>query len=147
MNYNFDEVLARLANGESAENIAGEMTAMLNQAIQKQEAMSAEKQKEVQKKEEFMAAFNTMLAFIQKWYPDLTKELTEDIDLTDDEVCEIAFNALDELSTYVETLTNLFTPCQELRKKLNSIKSTPAAKPALKSDEEILTDFIKTLNL
>lgn len=152
MNYNFDEVLARLANGESAENIAGEMTAMLNQAIQKQEALSAEKQKEVQKKEEFMAAFNAMVAFIQKWYPDLAKELTEDVDFTDDEVCKIAFDVLDELSTYVEAIADFVISSQELRKRLNGIKPAPAAKPAIttsnpKSDEELLADFIKALNL
>ena len=153
MNYNFDEVLARLANGESAENIAGEMTAMLNQAIQKQEALSAEKQKEVQKKEEFMAAFNAMVAFIQKWYPDLAKELTEDVDFTDDEVCKIAFDVLDELSTYVEAIADFVTSSQELRKQLNGIKpTTSAADPVIttsnpKSDEELLADFIKALNL
>jgi hypothetical protein len=152
MNYNFDELLARLANGESAENIANEMTAMLNRAIQEQEALNAEKQKETQKKEEFMTAFNAMTAFIQKWYPDLAKELTEDVDFTDDEVCKIAFNVLDELSAYVEAIADLVVSSQELRKKLNDIKPASAAKPIVatptpKSDEEILADFIKALNL
>lgn len=152
MNYNFNEVLARLANGDSAENIADEMTAMLNQAIQKQESLNAEKQKEIQKKEEFMAAFNAMVAFIQKWYPDLAKELTEDVDFTDDEVCKIAFDVLDELSTYVEAIADFVTSSQELRKKLNGIKPAPAADPVIttsnpKSDEELLADFIKALNL
>lgn len=152
MNYNFDEVLARLANGDSAENIADEMTAMLNQAIQKQESLNAEKQKEIQKKEEFMAAFNVMAAFIQKWYPDLAKELIEDVDFTDDEVCKIAFDVLDEVSAYVEAIADFVLSSQELRKKLNGIKLAPAADPVIttshpKSDEELLADFIKALNL
>lgn len=65
---NSNDLLARLANGESADALAKEFTDALNAAQKEYEAKS----KDEEKLQDFSVAVDAMLDYFKKWYPDLT---------------------------------------------------------------------------
>lgn len=79
---NSNDLLARLANGESADALAKEFTDALNAAQKEYETKS----KDEEKLADFSVAVDAMLGYFKKWYPDLTdwdQVVADEADLKD----------------------------------------------------------------
>lgn len=98
-----DEFLAMLQKGESAENIAAQVTASLNEAIA---ANDAAKKKAESKSLAAKKVYDSVKAFIKDYYPDLMASFESDIKKPED--IDTVFAALaDSRSIYTE-LDKLF---------------------------------------
>ena len=65
---NSNDLLARLANGESADALAKEFTDALNAAQKEYETKS----KDEEKLTDFSVVVDAMISYFKKWHPDLT---------------------------------------------------------------------------
>ena len=123
-----EAILARMADGESIESIAAEITDLLNAANDEYEAAQA-KNAARQKKEEIALAFNDLLVEYAKLEcPDVVPMMTmqaEDVD--------VLIKTFDEMF-------NVFNMMASLEQKIKAPKAN-----APKSDDEVLNDFISKL--
>ena len=97
--YTEKDILTRLQNGESADAIANEMAAILNQAS-KTYAEEAAKQNDVQKKKELAAIMEDFTKWFNKYY-DVPEVKVEKVEV--DQVIEL----MDSLVDYTKTLKDL----------------------------------------
>ena len=99
---NVNEIVARLNQGESLENIAAEITAALNEAKKvydtEQEAKAqAEQARTIQKREEMEYIVREVLTWVREYYPELAKAATEGFSRRDkDELFTIVVDAVIE---------------------------------------------------
>ena len=97
---NVNEIVVRLNQGESLENIAAELTAVLNEAkktydAEKEASARAIEARRVQKREELEYIVRDAAAWIGEFYPDFVKEATKDLDQRDkDELFTVIVDAL-----------------------------------------------------
>ena len=155
--FNKDELLARLRNGASVEDIANDMTKLLNEANRDYEAECAKaaeaeakaKQLETEKKVAFENMMDGLLEYIGNYcIPEDQKEAF--IDLTFDLDYNSMMSVLDKDMSELASLMQLFLP-----KMKNAEKAAPsAAKPRVKvtelSDAEadrIIADMLKRFGL
>lgn len=97
-----EEILNRLAAGETTEDIAAEMTSILNEATSKHDANSK------CKLADFSNAVDHALMYIQTWYPDLFASF----DLTTLDYAEL----MDEIDDTLEFSKELLDIVKELKK-------------------------------
>ena len=85
---NVNEIVSRLNQGESLENIASELTTALNEAkrvydAQQEASAKAIEARRIQKREELEYLVRDALAWIKEYYPDLVKDVTADLNQRD----------------------------------------------------------------
>ena len=129
--YTEKDILTRLQNGESADAIANEMAAILNQAS-KTYAEEAAKQNDVQKKKELTAIMEDFTKWFNKYY-DVPEVKVEKVDA--DQVIEL----LDSLIDYTKTLKDLANVFMKNDKK--PTKTIIKAKTPDQAIEDFLTEM------
>ena len=137
----FDEkvILTRLQNGESAEDIAEELTDMLNKVNHKYEdtkraAEEAKQKRELAKRSELKA----LVQMIGKWYNDYIATTEEE---------KVAFGqALQEAD--IEDVIELFEGVHEIIEPLLSVIDSPVPKKekkAQKNTDDVISAFLKDM--
>ena len=137
----FDEkvILTRLQNGESVEDIAEELTDMLNKVNHKYEdskrvAEEAKRKREASKRSEFKA----LVQMIGKWYNDYIATTEEE---------KVAFSqALQEAD--IEDMIELFEGAHEIIRPLLSVIDPPAKKKekkVQKNTDDVISAFLKDM--
>ena len=125
---NSNDLLARLANGESADALAKEFTDALNAAQKEYETKS----KDEEKLADFSVAIDAMLKYFKKWYPDLTdwnQVIADEGELKD-------------MLEGVESLVELAVSVRELSQMMPKTQSKPNTATA----DTVLSNWLKTLN-
>lgn len=134
MSYTMEELRTRLANGESVDTIANEMTAMLNNAVTALETEKANSQKRA----DWNDVFNAIFYLMKKHYPKTTKYFT-DLDWTEAEKNELLngiIAAVDETEKEVDALSAM----------LPVIFSARSTKKSATNDDDILNKWIKSIS-
>lgn len=137
----FDEkvILTRLQNGESVEDIAEELTDMLNKVNHKYEdtkraAEEAKQKRELAKRSELKA----LVQMIGKWYNDYIATTEEE---------KVAFGqALQEAD--IEDVIELFEGVHEIIEPLLSVIDPPVPKKekkAQKNTDDVISAFLKDM--
>ena len=137
----FDEkvILTRLQNGESVEDIAEELTDMLNKVNHKYEdskrvAEEAKRKREASKRSEFKA----LVQMIGKWYNDYIATSEEE---------KVAFGqALQEAD--IEGMIELFEGVHEIVVPLLEVIDLPAQKKekkVQKNTDDVISAFLKDM--
>ena len=137
----FDEkvILTRLQNGESVEDIAEELTDMLNKVNNKYEdtkraAEEAKQKRELAKRSELKA----LVQMIGKWYNDYIATTEEE---------KVAFGqALQEAD--IEDVIELFEGVHEIIEPLLSVIDSPVPKKekkAQKNTDDVISAFLKDM--
>lgn len=137
----FDEkvILTRLQNGESVEDIAEELTDMLNKVNHKYEdtkraAEEAKQKRELAKRSELKA----LVQMIGKWYNDYIATTEEE---------KVAFGqALQEAD--IEDVIELFEGVHEIIEPLLSVIDSPVPKKekkAQKNTDDVISAFLKDM--
>ena len=131
------DILARLQNGEDAQDIANEIAAMINAANktytdQKTAEEAAKKQNEVQKKKELQGILDLFADWFKTYYG-----IEIQVELEADAVLEL----IDSLKEYVEALKGLDSIFGVKKPAAKVIKSNTKPKNA---DEQI-SDFLNKM--
>ena len=140
---NPNDILARLQNGETAEDIAAEMASMLNKAIDEYEAESAKATRDTLIESAAANVVSSLLDFTNLVAPELVEHITEEdeAELTALLVAESA--NLGKLAQFAVMMAELdeskHTRCKT-DCKCNCVKED---KPVALSAEDVLNDFLK----
>jgi len=131
---NPNDILARLQNGETAEDIAAEMSSMLNEAIDAYEAESAKATHDTVVEAAAANVVSSLLDFTNLVAPELVEHITEEdeAELTALLVAESA--NLGKLAKFAVMMAELDEP---------KCKCVKEEKPVGPSAEDILNDFLK----
>jgi hypothetical protein len=152
---NVNEIVARLNQGESLENIATELTAVLNEAKKVYDTEQREKEAQAKarhmaevKRAELSAILDQCVAWIKEFYPDfyadLAKELTEaDSIALYDVILDSVIKAMDKTASETRNLFNMDPMTMMLMSQMMNqpVKATPRSK----SEDDILNDFINKI--
>lgn len=114
------DILVRLQNGEDPENLAIELADALNSALEQfDQIQEQKKQAEKQKISDAQTTVNTLLDFMEAYYPDLyaegfRTEFTGEtfVKAIDDTIAEV-----EKLKTSIKNLDQLMKDYEELRPK------------------------------
>ena len=140
--FNSANILERLRNGETPEDIANEMTNALNKA---QDELKAEKAKaaQEQEKEEKLDALAERVAAAVDEYLEVAAgiELSDEERMTGREVRELA----DSLAPLMDLVKNLKVSVSETPHSKTIKISSPSVK--VKSPEDVFAKFFKELGL
>lgn len=139
MSYSMEELRTRLANGESVDTIAKEMTAVLNEAVAAQEAEKVN----VQKQADWNDVFAALGKVIKTYYPKTTKYFA-DIGMTEEEkqeICNAVITAIDEVENEIEDLAAAMIPMLAMR----GIPVPTSKKPASNMDA-VLENWINSIS-
>ena len=137
----FDEkaILTRLQNGESIEDIANEMSNLINKVNktytdQKAAEETAKKRNEVQKKEDLQEILDMFTDWFNAYY-----DIEVDGKLEADAVLEL----IDSIKEYIEALNDLESIFGIKKSAVKASKSN--AKSKSKSSDEKISDFLKQM--
>lgn len=158
--YNVNEIKARLANGETMDSIAAELTQILNDAQREHDAeiaAAAEAKKAAaiatQKRNDMAALLDTVIDFMQTYYPDLCADVTKDLSANDKtELYNLCLDAiLEALDKTADAASaprspfglDLFTLMMlaDMADKTPAPSKNPIAKVS-KTEDDILNDFL-----
>lgn len=140
--FNEKDILARLQAGETIEDIAKEMTAILNSADsahQKYLAEQAEKAKEAEKLERKQELVDCMKRDIQDYIALEAPELAKHVDGT--ETTEQIMQGLDSMIASLKALIPLLDSANNVKTNISTNNKTIP----FKSDEAVLEDFLKKI--
>ena len=129
--YNIEDILARLAAGEDANDIATEFTNALNAAVQEDAKTKAAEKKELEKLQDAQHMVDTVLDFVDKWYPELGTETVE-VDAA-------------EIIDAIDQMINELKPMVQLLSKLNKIE--PVKVKVAKKTGDPFSAFFKANNI
>ena len=145
-----NDILARLQNGETADNIAQEMADALNEAQAEKSALDAEKVAKAAEETRVLnakrVAVNSMLDAVADYLvvageEDLVKELAE---IKTDKVIELLDGSI-EMAKSLEKLKNLQSPLAELHKAATI--NPRVSKIVVDDADEAIGDFLKSFGL
>lgn len=150
MVYNVDELVKRLAAGETSDAIAAEMTDMLN-AAQKQhraeeEAKKVAQSKAEEKRQEMTEILTHVVNFLQTYYPDMCADVVGNLNA--DEKNELFSSALDAVLTALDETASVskssfgFRSMDPLAMALMLHSSPFTRKKSKKTEDDILNDFL-----
>ena len=132
--YSIDEIVARLAKGESCDTIADEMADVLNKAVQQTKEKEDKDQKVAEKA---ASVLNEIKEYIALKDPALWGKVKD------------SFNAM-EPSDFAKDLDDLIVSLQtliELQDYFKPLKSKKTDRKSKDKDSETLTDFLKEWGL
>ena len=117
--FDSNDILVRLQNGESPQKLADELAEALNSALNQYDEIQEQKRAEVQKVADAQNTVNTLLDFVEAYYPDLydeefRTEFTGEVFVKaiDDTIAEV-----EKLKTSIKNLDQLMKDYEELRPK------------------------------
>lgn len=160
MVYDVEALIKRMTAGESVEQIAAEMTDMLNaantqyqKAVQEAEAKAQAARVQNDKRVMVNDILRDIVAFMKRFYPDMYKDMTKSLDEEDknelwDVVVDAAVEALDEVSGARVARPNFMADPFTMAFMANMLTKphAPDKQPQVKkSDEDILNDFLKQI--
>jgi hypothetical protein len=158
--YNVNEIVSRMNSGESLENIATELTTVLNEAkkvYDEELKAKALAQKAEYKREDMAGILQDILAWLKEYYPDFCNEVAKDLgDADKDELFETVLDAIlesmDKTAKMATSPASMFgmSPLmmammmdQPIRKpKTVNVKFN---KPETKTEDDVLNDFLKSI--
>ena len=155
MVYTVEELMKRLANGESADQIADEMTAMLNAANDEVRKAEAEKAKrEDAKRAELDEILAHVIHFLSAHYPALCAEATKDMSAADKN--EVYVVIRDGILEALEKTQDMAVNAPKMDPMTSMLmdalfEKTPAPAKVLpvdiklKSDDDVLDDFLSKI--
>ena len=135
--YDVNDILARLQNGENADEIAQEFADALNGAIQKRNEEKAAADRKADKVATLTCILDDIIEFVEEFYPELIVD--EDIEVTPEDV----ENIIEVLDVYAPKFKELNAALAHLE-PLPSKPSTPSPKKAIPVSFTIDTDPINT---
>ena len=119
------DILARLQNGESPQKLADELAEALNSALNQYDEIQEQQREKRQKVADAQNTVNTLLDFVEAYYPDLydeefRTEFTGEVFVKaiDDTIAEV-----EKLKTSIKNLDQLMKDYEELRPK--SVEKDP----------------------
>lgn len=146
---NVNEIVSRLNQGESLENIAAELTAVLNEAkktydAEKEASARAVEARRIQKREDVEYIVRDAATWVREYYPDLAHAATKGMNQRDkDDLFTAVVDAIIEaMDSTAETMLNprkslfsmsIFNPDGVIYKQ---------KAPTNKSEDDILNDFL-----
>ena len=135
----FDEkvILTRLQNGESVEDIANEMSNLINKVNKTytdQKAAEEAAKAEVQKKEDLQEILDMFTDWFNAYYGIETDGKLE---------ADVVIELIDSIKEYVETLNDLESLFSIKKHAVKATKSNAKSKP--KSSDEQISDFLKNM--
>lgn len=152
MNFNSDDILARLLAGENASDIASEMTKALNEAISKQKeaaeeakhkeeerAKAAEAIKREQKIQDFQDVTSNMIKVLAKWYPSAFNEESVDAEKDARDLAEVIVSACDEAD---RGFSNILKMTELLESPIGSKHEDPKVQE-LKEDKDKVDEALR----
>ena len=152
---NVNEIVSRLNQGESLENIAAELTATLNEAkktydAEKEASARAIEARRVQKREELEYIVRDVLAWLKEHYPELCAEVSAELTERDkDELFTVIVDAI--IESMDKTAEATLNPRKSLfgmnpllfgMPMLNPDGVVYKSKAPTNSDDDILNDFL-----
>ena len=156
---NVNEIVSRLNQGESLENIAAELTATLNEAkktydAEKEASARAIEARRVQKREELEYIVRDVLAWLKEHYPELCAEVSAELTERDkDELFTVIVDAI--IESMDKTAEATLNPRKSLfgmnpfmlamlgdKPMLNPDGVVYKSKAPTNSDDDILNDFL-----
>ena len=120
--FDMNEILARLAAGENADEIATEFTNALNGAVQEQAKQDAARKKENEKLADAQAIVDMTCDFLDKWYPEVgtTGQVVDAAD-----VLEVLDQVIPELTAMAKLMAKLDKVLDEpVKVKVKTTKKT-----------------------
>ena len=134
------EILTRLQNGESIENIANEMSNLINkvnktyidQKAAEEAAKAAAAKAEVQKKEDLQEILDMFTDWLNTYY---------DIELDDRLDADAVLELIDSVKEYVDVLKDLDSMFGSKKPAAKATKSSTRAK----SSDEKISEFLKQM--
>ena len=137
----FDEkvILTRLQNGESIEDIANEMSNLINKvnktyADQKAAEEAAAAKAKIQKKEDLQEILDMFTDWFNSYYGIETDDKLE---------ADVVIELIDSIKEYVEALNDLESIFSVKKHAVKATKSN--AKSKSKSSDEQISDFLKKM--
>ncbi len=119
------DILARLQNGESPQKLADELAEALNSALNQYDEIQEQQREKKLKIADAQNTVNTLLDFVETYYPDLydeefRTEFTGEVFVKaiDDTIAEV-----EKLKTSIKNLDQLMKDYEELRPK--SVEKDP----------------------
>ena len=133
------EILTRLQNGESIEDIANEMSNLINKVNktytdQKAAEETAKAKTEAQKKEDLQEILDMFTDWFNAYY---------DIDADGKLEADVVIELIDSIKEYVETLNDLESIFSIKKHTVKATKSNTKSKS--KSSDEKINDFLKKM--
>ena len=123
--FDSNDILVRLQNGESPQKLADELAEALNSALNQYDEIQEQQKAKVQKVADAQNTVNTLLDFVEAYYPDLydeefRTEFTGEVFVKtiDDTIAEV-----EKLKTSIKNLDQLMKDYEELRPK--SVEKDP----------------------
>ena len=161
--YNVNEIVSRMNQGESLDNIAAELTAALNEAkiaYEAEQAIKTQAKMEVAKREDMACILEDLISWFKTYYADIAATFTKDLSDEDkDDLFETLLTAIIEsVDQTAETLNNPrpldpFTMLMmdafmgDLNKNKPKSKTTTVKtnNTSLKTEDDILKDFLSKI--
>ena len=140
--YDMQDILDRLNDGASAQDIANEFVDALNSAVQEQKATAQreEEEKTRAKLEDATKLRDTFVSYLSKYHPTLAASAEEFAEWKGEDVIKTFDKAEKDLMPIIEMSKKL----QELHKNMNTAKQDKAARGAT---EDPIADFLRSNGL
>lgn len=159
--YNVNEIVSRMNQGESLDNIAAELTAALNEAkitYEAEQALKAQAQTKAAMTADMEEIMDLIIEFLRTYYPDLVKAATEDLS-RDDKVelyVTVRDAIIDSLDKTAKAATNptSFLGMNPLMMAMMMDNKPMVSKPVIKavktdknskSEDEVLKEFLNKI--
>lgn len=150
---NVNEIVSRLNQGESLENIAAELTTVLNEA---KKVYDAEQEKEAairmaqDRRSALADIVDEIVAWVREFYPDLYSELAEEVSI--EEAGALRETILDAVIQAMNDVTQSKGPARYLDPATMMVMSSfmggnqkPTKSKKAKSENDVLDSFLKTI--
>lgn len=141
--YNMNDILARLRNGETAEDIAKDFTTAINEASSAYAAETREAEKRKEKIEAARKAIIAMNEYMRVCHPDaaMTSDLLMIEDMSD-EKCEQLIETVDAIINFYEGCATAFAP---IKLTVKSAKEPVAKQPT--DLDSIFSNFFREMKI
>ena len=132
--FDSNDILVRLQNGESPQKLADELAEALNSALNQYDEIQEQKRAEVQKVADAQNTVNTLLDFVEAYYPDLYDE-----EFRTEFTGEVFVKAIDDTIAEVEKLKTSIKNLDQLMKDYEELRPKSVEKDPIK---QFLTEFV-----
>jgi transcriptional accessory protein Tex/SPT6 len=151
--YNVNEIVSRMNQGESLENIAAELTTALNEAkkVYDTEQENLNKQKRnAAKRQSLEAIVRDAMEWLREYYPDFYADASKDLTATDkDELMDITINAfikaVDQTANMKTSVFALDPMSLVMMGCMPKAKAKVEVKTNSKSEDDILNSFLNKI--
>lgn len=157
--YNVNEIVSRMNSGESLENIATELTTVLNEAKKVYDAelkAKAEAEKAENKREDMACILEDVLDWLKVYYPDFCNEVAKDLGDADkdelfDTVLDAVITSMDKTAKMATSPASMFGMSPLMMAMMMDTQPKPKTVNVkmnasnLKTEDDVLNDFLKSI--